>query len=118
METGPRPQPMGVVFQRMAKADDRVLSVQRVSKVNLTYPLIGRDTAKSGIGCQANRHLHDRVECIVANVGGLLAEVSSPPVKPASVGAAIVLGTRESRVQGEGRQGIDVRGRYESQISW
>jgi hypothetical protein len=31
------------------------------------------------------------------------------PMKHRSVGAAIVLGARESRVQGEGRQGIDVR---------
>jgi hypothetical protein len=43
------------------------------------------------------------------NVGGLRVEVSSPPMKSASVGAAIVLGARESRVHGEGRQGIDVR---------
>ena len=43
------------------------------------------------------------------NVGGPYAEGSSPPVKRMGVGAAIVLGARESRVQGEGRQGIDVR---------
>jgi hypothetical protein len=35
------------------------------------------------------------------NVGGWLAEVSRPPRNQASVGAAIVLGARENRVQGE-----------------
>jgi hypothetical protein len=43
------------------------------------------------------------------NVGGPSVEECSPPVKPMGVGAAIVVGTRESRVQGEGRQGIDAR---------
>jgi len=57
----------------------------------------------------ANRCLHGLVESVSVNAGGLLVEVSSPPVKQASVGAAIVLGARESRVQGEGPQGIDVR---------
>jgi hypothetical protein len=57
----------------------------------------------------ANRGLHGLVESVSVNAGGLRAEVSSPPVNHASVGAVIVLGARESRVQGEGRQGIDVR---------
>jgi hypothetical protein len=35
-------------------------------------------------------------------------KVSSPPMTYQSVGGVIVLGARESRVQGEGRQGIDV----------
>jgi hypothetical protein len=34
-------------------------------------------------------------------------EMSSPSVKYASVGGAIVLSARESRARGEGRQGID-----------
>jgi hypothetical protein len=34
-------------------------------------------------------------------------EMSSPSMKYASVGGVIVLGGRESRLQGEGRQGID-----------
>jgi hypothetical protein len=44
------------------------------------------------------------------NVGGfgMDVKVSSPPMTYHSVGAAIVVGARESRVQGEGRQGIDV----------
>ena len=35
------------------------------------------------------------------------AKVSSPPMPCMSVGGVIVLGARESRVHGEGRQGID-----------
>ena len=57
----------------------------------------------------ANRCLHGLVESVSVNAGGSHAEVSSPPMKHASVGAAIVLGARESRVQGEGQQGSDVR---------
>jgi hypothetical protein len=41
------------------------------------------------------------------NVGGSCMEGSSPPMKCMSVGGVVVLGARESRVQGEGRQGID-----------
>jgi hypothetical protein len=48
------------------------------------------------------------VESISVNAGGSHMEGSSPPMKYASVGAAIVVRARESRVQGEGRQGIDV----------
>ena len=43
------------------------------------------------------------------NAGGYCLEASSQPMNDNSVGAAIVVGARESRVQGEGRQGIDVR---------
>src|SRR5918998_185649 len=61
------------------------------------------------MGCRANRHLHDLAESIIMNVGGPCGEGCSPPMKRTGVGAAIVLGARESRVHGEGRQGIDVR---------
>jgi hypothetical protein len=37
------------------------------------------------------------------------AKVSSPPMTYQSVGGPIVVGARESRVQGEGGQGINVR---------
>ena len=43
------------------------------------------------------------------NVGGPYAERCSPAMNHRGVGAAIVLGARESRVQGEGRQGSDVQ---------
>ena len=62
----------------------------KIPEVNLTYPLVGRDTAKSGMGCWENRHLHDLVESIIMNVGGPYVEVSSPPVKRMGVGGVIV----------------------------
>jgi hypothetical protein len=74
---------------------------------HLIYPMSVQDTAKSGIGCRGNRCLHHLVERIGVNVGGPCGEGSSPPVKRMSVGGVIVLGGRESRLQGEGRQGID-----------
>ena len=61
-------------------------------------------------GSVISHHLRYVVESITMNVGGLLAEVCSPPMNQASVGAAIVLGARESRVQGEGRQLVENTG--------
>ena len=61
------------------------------------------------IGSGISHHLHTSVEYVTVNVGGPCGEGSSPPVKRMGVGAAIVLGARESRVHGEGWQGIDVR---------
>jgi hypothetical protein len=43
------------------------------------------------------------------NVGGPDAERCSPAMNHRGVGAAIVVGAWESRVQGEGRQGSDGR---------
>ena len=44
------------------------------------------------------------------NVGGFYqdAKVSSPPMTDRSVGGAIVVGARESRAQGEGRQEVNI----------
>jgi hypothetical protein len=56
-----------------------------------------------------SHHLHTLAEFITMNVGGPYAERCSPAMNHKGVGAAIVVGARESRVQGEGRQGIDVR---------
>ena len=67
-------------------------------------------------GSAANRCRHGLVESVSVNAGGLHAEVSRPPANHASVGAAIVLRARESRAQGEGRQGGDVRLDDESEI--
>jgi hypothetical protein len=59
-----------------------------------------------------NRHLNYLAESTVVNVGGLYRDgkVSSPPMTGISVGAAIVVGGRESQPQGEGPQEIDVSG--------
>jgi hypothetical protein len=52
----------------------------------------------------ANRCLHGLAESVSVNAGGLLAEVSSPPMNQVSVGGSIVVRGRESRLHGEGRQ--------------
>jgi hypothetical protein len=74
------------------------------------YPVAGRDTAKSGMGCGANRHLHDLVESITMNVGGsdMDAKVCSPPMPYQSVGGPIGVRARESRVHGEGGQLVEI----------
>jgi hypothetical protein len=55
-----------------------------------------------------SRRLKAIVEYTIVNVGGSCGEGCSPLMKRMSVGGVIVLGARESRVHGEGRQGIDV----------
>jgi hypothetical protein len=47
-------------------------------------------------------------ECIIVNVGGPYGEGSSPPMKRMGVGGVIVLGGRESRPHGEGRQLVGI----------
>jgi hypothetical protein len=55
-----------------------------------------------------SHRLHGSVEFIEVNVGGSRGERCRPSRKLVSVGGVILLRARESRVQGEGRQGIDV----------
>ena len=87
---------------------DRVTDLP-VSAGHLNYPADVRDTAKSGMGRAGNRHLHYLVEFISVNVGGSGRNVKerSPLRTGLSVGGSIVLGARESRVQGEGSQGVN-----------
>jgi len=69
---------------------------------HLTYPVSGRDSAKSGLGCEGKCHLSYLAESIFVNVGGshLYAKMSSLPMTDVSVGAAIVVRAQESCVQG------------------
>jgi hypothetical protein len=99
----------GGLAQRMAEAGHRKGPARKAARGHWFYPLAGRDTAKSGMGCWVNRHLHDLAESITMNVGGPCGEGCRPPMKRTGVGGPIVLGARESRVQGEGGQGSDVR---------
>ena len=82
----------------------------KVSTDNLIYSVDVRDSAKSGLGHCDNRHLNDLAESISMNVGGSQQNVkaSSPPMLAGSVGGVIVLGARESRVQGEGGQFVGI----------
>jgi hypothetical protein len=69
-------------------------------------------------GSPISHHLQASGEDISVNVGGPCGEGCSPPWKRMGVGAAIVLGARESRVQGEGRQGVDVRRTNHRRSPW
>jgi hypothetical protein len=83
---------------------------QKVSAGYLNYPADVRDTTESGMGHRGNRHLRYLAEFISVNVGGSHrnAKASSLPMSDVSVGGVIVLGARESRVQGEGRQFVGI----------
>jgi len=107
---GQRPHPMAV---RSPKDDRGWWSVDTSPKDVTGKPELpgGRSGFRDErLGSNLSHHLNTSVECIVVNVGGsgMDAKVSSPPMTYQSVGGVIVLGARESRVQGEGRQGIDV----------
>jgi hypothetical protein len=71
-------------------------------------PSVRSGFRKERLGSPISRHLNTSAEYISVNVGGSHMEMSSPSMEYASVGAAIVLGTRESRVQGEGRQLVGI----------
>jgi hypothetical protein len=73
---------------------------------------------KERLGSVISSHLNASVEYIAANVGGPYVEGSSPPMKRVGVGGVIVLGGRESRLQGEGRQGMDVRPTNNRRSPW
>jgi hypothetical protein len=85
---------------------------------NLVYPASVRDTTKSGMGRSDNRHLPSLAESFTRNVGGLHGEISIPSMKRVSVGGPIVVRARESRIQGEGGQGIDVRQTNSQRSPW
>ena len=74
------------------------------------YPASVRDSAKSGLGSAANRYLNYPRESDYVNRGGFHqgGKVSSPPMLDESVGGVVVVGARESRVQGEGRQEANI----------
>jgi hypothetical protein len=76
------------------------------SGMTLGYCPSAQETAKSGERLEGNHHLRHLVESCHGNVGDphVHVKVSSPPRARVGVGAAIVLGARESRVQGEGPQ--------------
>jgi len=88
----------------------RILAVQSLPQVNLTYPADVRDSAKSGWGPVGNCRLNDLAESTRMNRRGPRREdkASSRPRPVLGVGAVIVVGGRESRPQGEGRQVMDV----------
>jgi hypothetical protein len=107
--TGQRPRPTVLAFPK----DDRSWLLDSTSPKDVSgKPELPADRSgfrEERLGLEISRHLNTLVEYIVVNVGGLHGEMSSPSMKRVSVGGVIVLGARESRVQGERRQGIDIR---------
>jgi hypothetical protein len=95
---------------RVAEMRFRLCLNLKVDAGHLAYPASVRDTAKSGMGCNDNRHLTFLAESILVNVGGLQQneKVSSPPMSVVSVGAAIVVRAWESQAQGEGPQSVGI----------
>jgi len=103
-DTEQRANPMVHLFLKDYRSWFLRMTNSSVSTGHLSYPVDARDTAKSGMGYVANRHLPSLVESIAVNVGGSCqhAKASRPPMVGTSVGGFIVLSARERRVQGEG----------------
>ena len=106
---GLRPHPMVVV---LPEDDQSWLANSTSSKDVSGQPDVPADRSgfrEERLGSMISRHLNTSAESIGVNVGGPCVEGCSPPRKCMGVGGVIVLGGRESRPHGEGRQGIDVR---------
>jgi hypothetical protein len=104
---GQRPHPMVLQIPK----DDRNWLVGTTSKDVSGKPDVPAD--RSGYReerdwSDISHRLKVTVECTIVNVGGSCGEGCRPPMKRMSVGGVILLRARESRVHGEGRQGIDV----------
>jgi hypothetical protein len=105
---GQRPHPM--VF--LVPKDDRGCEVIRRSPKDVRgqpeLPSVWSGFREERLGSRISHRLSASAEYIVVNVGGSHMEMSSPSMKYASVGGVIVLGGRESRPQGEGRQLVGI----------
>ena len=99
-----------VHLRRVAEAGYQGFPARKVATGYPNYPVAGRDSVENGIGCIDNRHLNNLAESISVNVGGFYQDVkaSSPPMTDRSVGGVIVVGVRESRIHGEGRQEVNI----------
>ena len=104
--TGQRPNPNVIAVQRDCRSWLFILTSLKVDAGHLNYPASGRDSAERGLGCTDNPRLSCLAESSIVNVGDSRQDVkdSSHPMLVVRVGAAIVVGARESRVQGEGPQ--------------
>jgi hypothetical protein len=98
---------------RLAPKDDRgwihLDSSLKDVRGQPALPSVWSGFREERLGSTISPHLRALAEYISVNVGGsgMDAKVSSPPRTYQSVGGVIVLGGRESRLHGEGRQGID-----------
>lgn len=96
------------VFQRDYRDWLGTIASPKDETGHLLYPVSGRNSAKSGLGCEDNRHLSDLAESVFVNVGDSYrdAKLSRPTMPGVRVGAVIVVRVRESRIQGEGPQSV------------
>jgi hypothetical protein len=107
---GQRPHPMAV----MCPKDDRGWAAHATSQKDgrgqPELPSVRSGFRDERLGSIISLHLRASAEYIVVNVGGsgMDAKVSSPPMTYRSVGGVIVLGGRESRLHGEGRQLVGI----------
>jgi len=104
---GQRPHPMVLPIPKDDRDWSRFDTSQKDVRGQPELPSDRSGFREERLGSQISPHLNTSVECTVVNVGGPCGEGSSPPVKRVGVGGVVVLGGRESRLQGEGRQGID-----------
>jgi hypothetical protein len=109
---GQRPHPMVLLVPKDDRGWILVCSSPKDVRGQPELPSVWSGFREERLGSPLySPHLRAFVEYIVVNVGGsgMDAKVSSPPMTYQSVGGVIVLGGRESRLQGEGRQGVDIR---------
>jgi hypothetical protein len=107
-DTGQRTNPDACHVQRDYRDWTQLISSPKVEASHLHYLASVRDSAKSGLGCEDNRHLSYLAESIFVNVGDPRqhAKVSSPPMTVVGVGATIVVRDWENQSQGEGSQSV------------
>jgi hypothetical protein len=108
---GQRPHPMVLLVPKDVRGWSCAITSQKDISGKPDLPADRSGFRDERLGSLISSHLRASAEYIVVNVGGsgMDAKVSSPPMTYQSVGGPIVVGARESRVHGEGGQGIDVR---------
>jgi hypothetical protein len=107
-DTGQRPHPMVRQVPEDGRGWAGLVPSPKDDRGQPELPSVWSGYREERDGSIISRHLNTSVEYITVNVGGPCGEGSSPPAKRMGVGGVIVLGARESRVHGEGRQGIDI----------
>jgi hypothetical protein len=107
---GQRLHPMVEAFPKDDRDWTRVYSSPKDVRGQPELPPDRSGFRDERLGSPKSHHLHMSVECTVVNVGGLGVndKVSSPPMTYQGVGGVIVLGGRESRPHGEGRQLVGI----------
>jgi hypothetical protein len=105
---GQRPHPTVRLFPEDDRGWEAVLPAKKDVRGEPVLPSDRSGFRDERHGSGISHHLNTSVECIMVNVGGSCGEGCSPPVKRMGVGGVIVLGGRESRPHGEGRQLVGI----------